>query len=63
MARRLAPIAGLLLALLLPGLPAQAAAAKAPSPIDWPAFLARHDLVWKRLPHPLGGGGRSWATG
>ena len=49
MARSLAVLAGLLLALVVPGLPAHAAA-KDRGAIDWPAFLARHDLVWKRLP-------------
>jgi alpha-L-fucosidase 2 len=49
MARSLAVLASLLLALVVPGLPAHAAA-KDRGAIDWPAFLARHDLVWKRLP-------------
>ena len=49
-ARSLAVLAGLLLPLIMPGLAVRAAAPKAPAAIDWPAFLARHDLVWKRLP-------------
>ena len=30
---------------------AQDAAASVESRIDWPAFLARHDLVWKKTPN------------
>ncbi len=32
------------------GAPARAAPAGARVAIDWPAFLARHDLVWKKVP-------------
>jgi hypothetical protein len=31
-------------------LPAPTMAQAATAPIDWPAFLARHDMVWSRLP-------------
>lgn len=33
-------------------IPRSAFAAKAPAPssVDWPSFLARHDLVWDRMP-------------
>ncbi len=53
-ARGLAVTAASTLGLLLsiPGVAAAArpAAAASPGAIDWPAFLARHDLVWKRVP-------------
>ena len=42
------PLSTALLPLVLA---AVATTAPAPAPkIDWPAFLARHDLIWKRLP-------------
>jgi alpha-L-fucosidase 2 len=36
--------------------PSRAAAAAATATVDWPAFLARHDLVWKKVP-------RAWEEG
>jgi hypothetical protein len=40
----------LVLVLITLGLATPAPAAPASPRIDWPAFLARHDLVWSRLP-------------
>ncbi len=41
---------GLLCLLGLTGLSATEASGTTQGGIDWPGFLARHDLVWKRLP-------------
>jgi hypothetical protein len=47
-ARVLAVSAGLTLGLLVGSLPSRAAPRQAG--VDWPSFLARHDLAWKRPP-------------
>jgi alpha-L-fucosidase 2 len=52
-ARPLAVSAGFMLGLLTGRLPAATAAPEGAGrgrAVDWPAFLARHDLVWKRVP-------------
>src|SRR5690242_2331056 len=65
--RRRRHAAPMILCRVLAGLLVQAPAHAPAIGIDWPAFLARHDLVWPRLPNGWGesafiGNGRLGAT-